>query len=221
MNSLKKFDLSFLSRNIKFLAGVDEAGRGPIAGPVVAAAVIFDKKTFHKQINDSKKLNEKNREELYHWIIDNCITYGIGIVEHTEIDKINILQASLKAMEIAVGHLKPMPNLVLIDGNKLFNTKLKTLAIVKGDAKSFSIAAASIIAKVTRDNIMKKVSSQYPLYLWDHNKGYPTKAHIEAVRKYGISPLHRKTFLKRILNEEHQINIFNHLHVPLLNKEGD
>ncbi len=208
MNSLKKFDLSFLARNIKFLAGVDEAGRGPIAGPVVAAAVILDKKTFNKKINDSKKLSEKTREELFNWITNNCITYGIGIVEHTEIDKINILQASLKAMKIAVELLKPKPGLVLIDGNKQFNTKLKTLAIVNGDAKSFSIAAASIIAKVTRDNIMKKVSSNYPLYHWDHNKGYPTKAHIEAVRKYGITPLHRKTFLKRILNEEFQNDLF-------------
>lgn len=221
MNSLKKFDLSFLSRKVKLLAGVDEAGRGPIAGPVVAAAVVFDKKAFHKRINDSKKLNETTREELYHWIIDNCISYGIGIVEHEVIDKINILQASLKAMQYAVEQLNKKPHLVLIDGNKMFNSKLKMMTIIKGDAKSFSIAAASIIAKVTRDRIMKQVSIEHPIYLWNHNKGYPTKAHIEAVRKYGISPLHRKTFLKRILNEEYQINIFNHPHVPLLNKEGD
>ncbi len=208
MNSLKKFDNTFHSRKVKLLAGVDEAGRGPIAGPVVAAAVIFDKRTFHKQINDSKKLNEKVREELFSWIIGNCISYGIGIVEHEEIDKINILQASLKAMKHAVMKLKPSPQLCLIDGNKSFNSSFVTKTIVKGDAKSFSIAAASIIAKVTRDRIMKQVSVEHPIYLWDHNKGYPTKAHVEAVKKYGITPLHRKTFLKKILNEEYQADLF-------------
>lgn len=208
MNSLKKFDLSFLSRKVKLLAGVDEAGRGPIAGPVVAAAVIFDKKTFHKLVNDSKKLNEKNREELYEWIINSCVSYGVSTIDHNEIDKINILQASLKAMKHAVMQLEPSPQLCLIDGNKSFQSNFNTKTIVKGDAKSFSIAAASIIAKVTRDRIMKQVSIEHPVYLWDHNKGYPTKAHIEAVKKHGITPLHRKTFLKRILNEEYQINIF-------------
>ncbi|MEW6195234.1 MAG: ribonuclease HII [Bacteroidota bacterium] len=208
MNSLKKFDLSFLSRKVKLLAGVDEAGRGPIAGPVVAAAVIFDKKTFHKLVNDSKKLNEKNREELYEWIINSCVSYGVSTIDHNEIDKINILQASLKAMKHAVMQLEPSPQLCLIDGNKSFQSNFNTKTIVKGDAKSFSIAAASIIAKVTRDRIMKQVSIEHPVYFWDHNKGYPTKAHIEAVKKHGITPLHRKTFLKRILNEEYQADLF-------------
>lgn len=208
MNSLIKFDRSFRNRKVKLIAGVDEAGRGPIAGPVVAAAVIFDSKTFHNKVNDSKKLNEKTREELFEWIIDNCITYGIGIVEHDEIDRINILQASLKAMKIAVSKLRPKPNLCLIDGNKTFNSDLKILPVIKGDSKSFSIAAASIIAKVTRDRIMNQLSENYPQYSWDKNKGYATAAHIKAVKKFGITELHRKTFLSKILNEEKQEVLF-------------
>lgn len=208
MNSLIKFDKSFRNRKIKYLAGVDEAGRGPIAGPVVAAAVIFDNKTFHNKINDSKKLNEKTREELFEWIVKNCISYGIGILDHLEIDRINILQASLKAMKIAVSNLKPEPQLCLIDGNKTFNSDLKTITVIKGDSKSFSIAAASIIAKVTRDRIMKEHSKNYPQYFWNHNKGYATSAHIHAVKQFGISELHRKTFLSKILNEEKQEVLF-------------
>lgn len=208
MNSLIKFDLSFRNRKIKYLAGVDEAGRGPIAGPVVAAAVIFHNKTFHNKINDSKKLNEKTREELFEWIVKNCISYGIGILDHLEIDRINILQASLKAMKIAVSNLKPEPQLCLIDGNKTFNSDLKTITVIKGDSKSFSIAAASIIAKVTRDRIMKELSHNYPQYSWDQNKGYATATHIKAVKKFGITELHRKTFLSKILNEEKQEVLF-------------
>ena len=151
MNHLKQFDKSFLTKKVKHLAGVDEAGRGPLAGPVVAAAVIFDKKTFHEQINDSKKIAGTRREELYEWIVKNCVAYGIGVIDHIEIDEINILQASLKAMKIAALQLEPKPNLILIDGNKSFVSNIKSTTVVKGDAKSFSIAAASIIAKVTRD----------------------------------------------------------------------
>jgi len=209
MNSLKKFDTSFLTGNTKIIAGTDEAGRGPIAGPVVAAAVIFDKKTFHKDVNDSKKLSEKKRDELFEWITSNCISYGIGIISHEEIDEINILQASLKAMGNAVEQLNKKPDLVLIDGNKTFLSKIQTRTIVKGDAKSFSIAAASIIAKVTRDKMMYKYSEKYPNYLWNKNKGYPTKAHIEAVKKFGITPLHRKTFLHKILEEPKDEFSFN------------
>ena len=206
MNSLKTFDKKFHSRKIKIVAGCDEAGRGPIAGPVVAAAVIFDKKKTHPKINDSKKLNEKTRDELYNWIVQNCISYGVGIIDHQEIDKINILQASLKAMKIAASQLDPQPDLILIDGNKTFNSEIPTKPIVKGDAKSFSIAAASIIAKVTRDEMMKQASENHPEYSWYSNKGYPTKKHIEAVKAFGISPLHRKTFLKKILD---QTNLFD------------
>ena len=202
MNSLKKFENVFLSRKIKFIAGCDEAGRGPLAGPVVAAAVIFDKKTFHKEINDSKQISEKKREELYEWILQNCLSYGTGVVGHEVIDEINILQASLKAMELATAQLSPQPDLVLIDGNKSFITEIKTKTIVRGDTKSFSIAAASIIAKVTRDKIMKEAHEKFPLYSWNHNKGYATLEHRIAIKKFGASSFHRKTFLSRILEEE-------------------
>lgn len=199
MNSLKKFDNNFIEGTVKLLAGTDEAGRGPIAGPVVAAAVIFDDKTFREQINDSKKLTEKKRDELFEWITSNCVSYGISIVDHIEIDAINILQASLKAMKNAVAQLNVKPDLILIDGNKTFLSNIPTKPIVKGDAKSFSIAAASILAKVTRDKIMLEASEKHPEYLWHKNKGYPTKKHIEAVRSFGVTPLHRKTFLTKIL----------------------
>ena len=205
MNSLKEFDNTFSSRKVKLIAGVDEAGRGPLAGPVVAAAVIFDKKTFHKEINDSKKIPGKKRDELYNWILENCLSYGIGIIGHEEIDEINILQASLKAMKQAAAQLSPIPNLILIDGNKSFISDIKTKTIVKGDAKSFSIAAASIIAKVTRDEIMKTAHEKFPEYFWNQNKGYPTLAHREAVKKFGASSFHRKTFLKKLLAEEEDL----------------
>ncbi len=207
MRTLKKFDNSFVTRKKKLIAGVDEAGRGPLAGPVVAAAVIFDKKTFHKEINDSKQIPEKKREELYKWIIENCLSYGVGIIDHEEIDEINILQASLKAMKQAAAHLSPPPNLILIDGSKSFVSEIETKTVVKGDAKSFSIAAASIIAKVTRDKIMKKAHEKFPEYMWERNKGYATKAHREAVKKFGPSPFHRKTFLNRILKEVKQKSV--------------
>ena len=208
MNSLKKFDTDLLSRKFKLIAGTDEAGRGPIAGPVVAASVMFAGNSFHQDINDSKQVNEKTREILFDWIMENCLCFGIGIIEHDEIDKINILQASLKAMKIAVDQLDPKPDLILIDGNKSFHSEITTKTIIKGDTKSFSIAAASIIAKVTRDRIMKKISSEYPEYLWHKNKGYPTQEHIEAVRKYGATIFHRKTFLSRILIKEYQNKLF-------------
>lgn len=201
MNSLKHFDLSNIRDKNSILAGVDEAGRGPLAGPVVAAAVIFNKETFHELINDSKKLSESKREFLFDWIIENCTSYGVGIVDHKEIDEINILQASLKAMRLAVNELDPQPEIILIDGNKSFFYNAETKPIVKGDSKSFSIAAASILAKVTRDRMMKKSAIIFPNYGWENNKGYPTKEHIAAIKKHGITELHRISFLGNILNE--------------------
>lgn len=207
MNHLKQFDRSFLTGKIKLLAGVDEAGRGPLAGPVVAAAVIFDKNAFHTQINDSKKISESKREELYDWITGNCITYGVGIVDHKEIDEINILQASLRAMKIAVSKLEPKPGLILIDGNKSFLSEIKTTTVVKGDSKSFSVAAASIIAKVTRDRMMKDLAQKYSVYGWERNKGYATKEHIAALKKHGMTEIHRVTFLNNILGgKQEEIN---------------
>ncbi len=198
---LKEFDKFFLSNSIKVIAGVDEAGRGPLAGPVVAAVTIFDEQTSIPKINDSKKLSEKVREELYDEIIAQAISYGIGIVHQKEIDEINILQATLKAMQLAVAELTVTPDLILIDGNKAFNSKISTKTIVKGDSKSFSIAAASILAKVTRDRIMIDESKKHPEYLWSKNKGYGTKEHRDAIVKYGITHLHRISFLKNILSK--------------------
>ncbi|MDA3861812.1 MAG: ribonuclease HII [Melioribacteraceae bacterium] len=204
---LKEFDKSFLSSSVKVIAGVDEAGRGPLAGPVVAAVTIFDVNTIIPKINDSKKLSEKIREELYDEIISQAISYGIGIVHQKEIDEINILQATLKAMQLAVAELKTTPDLILIDGNKAFNSNIPTQTIVKGDSKSFSIAAASILAKVTRDRIMVAESKKHPEYLWSKNKGYGTKEHIQAIKKHGATKLHRKSFLRNILEHQEELKI--------------
>jgi ribonuclease HII len=197
--TLKNFDNSFLSASVQMVAGVDEAGRGPLAGPVVAAAVIFSSDTFIEGIDDSKRVPERRREMLYDEIIKNCIAHGFGIISENEIDKINILQASLKAMRIAAGKLNPKPDLILIDGNKSFASRLPVKTIIKGDSKSFSIAAASILAKVKRDRIMRRASKKYPGFLWHKNKGYATREHIEAIKEKGITPLHRKTFLSNII----------------------
>ncbi len=207
-NELKYFDLNYLNNGVKILAGIDEAGRGPLAGPVVAAAVIFDKETYIEGINDSKKLSGKKREELYEKIYSEAIAVKTSIIAHTVIDEINILQASLKAMKNCFRSLTPKPDMILVDGNKIFPTRTKFETLVKGDGKSFSIAAASIIAKVTRDRLMVKLSAQYPAYNWHKNKGYGTREHIEAIKIYGATPLHRKTFLRNILsvNEENQLN---------------
>lgn len=209
MNSLKKFDNNFIKGKIKLIAGVDEAGRGPLAGPVVAASVIFDKKTFHPEINDSKKLSEKKRNYLYEWIIEHAISYSIDIVDNSKIDEINILQASLTAMKSCINKLEIKPNLILIDGNKIFQHEIKAIPIIKGDAKSFSIAAASIIAKVTRDKIMNELSIEFPFYGWNKNKGYATKKHRQAILIYGETIYHRKTFLKKLNNYKQQIDLFN------------
>ena len=203
---MKEFDKKYLGKKIKFLAGVDEAGRGPLAGPVVAAAVIFRKSTFIKGVNDSKLLTEKQREALYDKIISSAIAYSISIVEPVVIDEVNILNATLRAMKQSVDDLKIKPDLVLVDGNRKFQSDVPVVTIVKGDSKSFSIAAASILAKVTRDRLMKKLAVQYPVYLWEQNKGYPTRLHREIIKQYGPSPLHRKSFLKNILTEQQVLN---------------
>lgn len=196
---MKKFDDNFRTNGVNIICGVDEAGRGPLAGPVVAAAVIFDGKTEIKGINDSKKLSSSKRRELFAIIIEEAISYSYNIVPHNVIDSINILQASLLAMKNSVEGLSINPDLILIDGNKSFPSSQKTQTIVKGDSLSQSIAAASIIAKVIRDEYMDELSLSYANYGWSNNKGYPTKLHIKAVREFGITPFHRKTFLKKIL----------------------
>ncbi len=176
-------------------AGCDEAGRGCIAGPVVAAAVILPRGIDFPEFDDSKKLTEKQREKLRVKVLENAAAYGVGIVSAEEIDEINILNASFLAMHRAIDQLKIRPELLLIDGNR-FNKyhDLKHQCIVGGDAKYQSIAAASILAKTTRDHIMEELDTQYPAYNWKQNKGYPTIEHKNAVAEHGMSPYHRKTF---------------------------
>ena len=176
-------------------AGCDEAGRGCIAGPVVAAAVILPRGMDFPEFDDSKKLTEKQREKLRVKVLENADAYGVGIVSAEEIDEINILNASFLAMHRAIDQLKIRPELLLIDGNR-FNKyhDIKHQCIVGGDAKYQSIAAASILAKTTRDHIMEELDTQYPAYNWKQNKGYPTIEHKNAVAEHGMSPFHRKTF---------------------------
>ena len=176
-------------------AGCDEAGRGCLAGPVVAAAVILDKDKDYLELNDSKQLTEKKRMQLRDLVMQEALSYGVGIVSPQEIDKINILNASFLAMHRALDQLKLQPELLLIDGNR-FNPykKVKHVCIVGGDAKYQSIAAASILAKTTRDLMMKEYDEQYPQYNWKKNKGYPTLEHKQAIADYGTTPLHRMTF---------------------------
>lgn len=174
------------------ICGIDEAGRGPLAGPVVAAAVIFKKGFYHKDINDSKKLSVKQRDILYDLIMDNAVSVGISIIDHHIIDDINILEAARLAMQEAMNKLQVKPDYALTDHMDIKGIPYTSL--IKGDQLSMTIAAASIIAKVTRDRIMIDYDKQYPLYGFKDHKGYGTKKHLEALKLYGITPIHRKTF---------------------------
>lgn len=185
----------------EYIAGVDEAGRGPLAGPVYAAAVILKPVARIDGINDSKKLSEKKREELFDVIIENSVAYAVYSVDEKTIDEVNILNATHMAMNGAVNSLSVRPDFVLIDGNSIKNMTLPHETIVKGDAKSISIAAASILAKVSRDRYIIKMAEKYPEYGFEKHKGYGTKAHTEAILKYGPCEIHRKTFLKKLLGE--------------------
>ncbi len=176
------------------VAGIDEAGRGPLAGPVVSAAVILSDTFNCPGITDSKKLSEKKRQDFFPIIQEQAIAVGVGIADHKEIDQINILQASLLSMKRAMENLKPFPDYLLIDGKFTIDSQLPQEAIVKGDSKSISIAAASIIAKVTRDRIMEEVDRQFPDYGFARHKGYPTKLHKQAIIENGPCPVHRRTF---------------------------
>ncbi|SHI29857.1 ribonuclease HII [Parasporobacterium paucivorans] len=182
-----------------FLCGIDEAGRGPLAGPVVAGAVILDKNKEILYLNDSKKLSETKRESLYDEILEKAIAVEIGIVGPEEIDEINILQATYKAMREAVGKLKIQPDVLLNDAVTIPGLACTQVPIIKGDAKSISIAAASIIAKVTRDRIMKEYDYLYPEYGFAGHKGYGTKEHIANLREIGPSPIHRRTFIRNFV----------------------
>lgn len=182
---------------IKLVCGVDEAGRGPLAGPVCAAAVILPPGLDIPGLNDSKKLTDKKRRELYDIMIEQAVSYGIAFASEQEIDEINILQATFLAMERAMQKLSPQPELALIDGNRTKDFGLPVRTIVKGDSLSASIAAASILAKVTRDRLMEEYDAQYPQYGFAVHKGYGTRRHYAALREYGPCEIHRRTFLKK------------------------
>ena len=188
------FEKKATEKGYKEIAGIDEAGRGPLAGPVVSAAVILPQTFTVANVIDSKKLSAKRRQQLYEEIYTHAISVGIGIVDAVEIDRINILQASLLAMSMATNNLNPPPECLLIDGPFEIPSHLPQKPIAKGDALSISIAAASIVAKVTRDRMMELYHEYYPQFGFSRHKGYPTRAHKEAIRKFGYCPIHRKTF---------------------------
>ena len=185
-----------------FICGIDEAGRGPLAGPVVAGAVILPKDCNILYLNDSKQLSAKKREELYDVIMEQAVSTAVGVVSPAVIDEINILQATYEAMRIAIGKLSPAPNLLLNDAVKIPEVSIRQIPIVKGDAKSISIAAASIIAKVTRDRMMEAYDELYPEYGFAGHKGYGSATHIAALKEYGPCPIHRRTFIGNFVTVE-------------------
>ena len=189
-------------QGIQVICGVDEAGRGPLAGPVCAAAVILPPHLEIPGLDDSKKLTDKRRRELFPIIQEQAIAYGIGLASHEEIDEINILQATYLAMDRALAQLKIRPDHVLIDGNRAKDFGLPVTTVVKGDSLSANIAAASVLAKVTRDELMEKLAQDYPQYQFEVHKGYGTKAHYAALTEHGPSPIHRMTFLKKFYGQK-------------------
>lgn len=189
-------------RGIKLICGVDEAGRGPLAGPVCAAAVILPPNTEIPGLNDSKKLSDKKRRELYPIIKEQAIAYGIAFADHKEIDEINILQATYLAMERAIAQLSVKPELALIDGNRAKDFGVPVETVIHGDSLSASIAAASVLAKVTRDDYMLQMAEDYPGYDFEIHKGYGTKAHYAALTERGPCPIHRMSFLKKFYGEK-------------------
>ncbi len=196
-----EYENELYEKGITLIAGVDEVGRGPLIGPVVAAAVILPKGFYHPGIKDSKKLSEKKREELYKVITENALSIGVGTVSEEVIDEVNIYEATKTAMKEAINSLAIPPEHVLIDAMKL-DLKMPSTSIIKGDALSESIAAASIIAKVTRDHLLMKMDEEYPMYDLKNNKGYGTKKHLEALEKYGACKYHRKSYspVTKVLN---------------------
>jgi ribonuclease HII len=193
MNDLYNYERDLINKGITLIAGVDEVGRGPLVGPVVTAAVILPLNYQLEGLTDSKKLTEKKRDKFYDIIMHDAIAIGIGIKDNNVIDKINIYEATKEAMIEAINNLNIKPEHVLIDAMPL-EISIPHTSIIKGDAKSLSIAAASVIAKVTRDRYMYELDKKYPMYNYKKNKGYPTKEHIEAINKYGVNDLYRKTF---------------------------
>lgn len=192
-----EIEKEIFENDINYIAGVDEAGRGPLAGPVCVAAVVLKKDAFIEGVNDSKKLTEKKREMLYDKIIEEAVAYSIVLIHEKEIDELNILNATFKGMNDAVNKLEVKPDMVLIDGNSIKGMEVPHRCIIKGDAHCNSIGAASILAKVTRDRYMLEMHKKYPNYAFDKHKGYPTKLHYECLENFGISPIHRLSFLKK------------------------
>lgn len=210
LKEIKKIEEDLYTDGVTSIAGIDEAGRGPLAGPVVVASVIMPKNSMIEGVNDSKKVSEKKRERLYEEITKEAIAYGVGIVNQGEIDSINILNATKEGLTMAVKEMEKKlleknegfnkPDIILVDAlTKIDTDNIPYKSIIKGDSKSYSIAAASIIAKVTRDRIMRQWAEVYPMYGFEKHKGYGTAAHIAAIKEYGPCPLHRRTFIKNIV----------------------
>lgn len=200
LTNLKQIEEKLYQNGVNLICGIDEAGRGPLAGPVVVASVVLPKDSMIEGVNDSKKISEKKREKVYERIIEEAISYGIGIIDQEEIDQINILNATKQGLTNSLEELSVKPDIILVDAL----TKIDTLgipyqSIIKGDAKSYSIAAASIIAKVTRDRIMRQWDEVYPVYGFAGHKGYGTAKHIQAIKENGICPLHRRSFVKNFI----------------------
>lgn len=200
LNLLKQEELKLYSDKIQYICGIDEAGRGPLAGPVVVGAVILPEDSFIEGVNDSKKVSEKKRERVYEQIIAEAISYGVGIVDQKTIDEINILNATKLGVKLALEQMKTKPDLILVDAlNNMDTLGIPFKSVIKGDAKHYSIAAASIIAKVTRDRIMQEWDELYPVYGFAKHKGYGTSAHIQAIKENGPCILHRQSFIKNFI----------------------
>ena len=210
LKTIKEIEENLYNEDITSIAGIDEAGRGPLAGPVVVACVVMPKDSMIEGVNDSKKVSEKKREKLYDEIINEAIAYGVGIVSQQEIDKINILNATKEGLTTAIREMEKdlkeknrgfdKPEIILVDAlTKIDTDHIPYRSIIKGDSKSYSIASASIIAKVTRDRIMRQWDEVYPMYGFARHKGYGTSAHITAIKEYGLCPLHRRSFVKNII----------------------
>ena len=210
LKEIKKIEEELYEKGITSIAGIDEAGRGPLAGPVVVGCVIMPRDSMIEGVNDSKKVSEKKREKLYDLIIDESIAYGVGIISQEEIDRINILNATKEGLRMAIKEMEKnlqerhreieKPEIILVDAlTKIDTDHIPYKSIIKGDSKSYSIAAASIVAKVTRDRIMRQWDEVYPMYGFAKHKGYGTAAHIAAIKEYGLCPLHRRSFVKNII----------------------